>query len=155
MRFQGRPPHIKKFTDNVKMAVEASHLRGNKVIFPKAESKGKEFQQVVHLSNRVRELLEEMAVRYTAIAPNTGRDAEAVFCIYKSDLGLRPIRHQNEDRVLAHILVCFLAYVLWKTPRQRYQRAGLGHEPRQVYEELGKIQLVDVVLPVRHGIRKI
>jgi hypothetical protein len=64
---------------------------------------------------------------------------------------LRPIWHQKEERVLAHILVCFLAYVLWKTLSPRCQRAGLGHEPRRVFEELGKIQLVDVVLPTRHG----
>jgi transposase len=78
-------------------------------------------------------------------------EAEAAFRIHKSDLGLRPIWHQKEERVLAHILVCFLAYVLWKTLSQRCQQAGLGHEPRRVFEELGKIQLVDVVLPTRHG----
>jgi transposase len=78
-------------------------------------------------------------------------EAEAAFRIHKSDLMLRPIWHQKEDRVLAHILVCFLAYVLWKTLSQRCQRAGLGHEPRRVFEELGKIQLVDVILPTRQG----
>ena len=78
-------------------------------------------------------------------------EAEAAFRIHKSDLALRPIWHQKEERVLTHILVCFLAYVLWKTLAQRCQRAGLGHEPRRVFEELGKIQLVDVVLPTRTG----
>ena len=78
-------------------------------------------------------------------------EAEAAFRIHKSDLRLRPIWHQKEERVLAHILVCFLAYVLWKTLSQRCQQAGLGHEPRRVFEELGKIQLVDVVLPTRQG----
>jgi transposase len=78
-------------------------------------------------------------------------EAEAAFRIHKSDLGLRPIWHQKEERVLAHILICFLAYVLWKTLAQRCQRAGLGHEPRRVFEELGKLQLVDVVLPTRQG----
>lgn len=78
-------------------------------------------------------------------------EAEAAFRIHKSDFSLRPIWHQKEERVLAHILVCFLAYVLWKTLAQRCQRAGLGHEPRRVFEELGKIQLVDVVLPTRQG----
>jgi transposase len=78
-------------------------------------------------------------------------EAEAAFRIHKSDLVLRPIWHQKEDRVLAHILVCFLAYVLWKTLSQRCLAAGLGHEPRRVFEELGKIQLVDVVLPTRQG----
>ena len=41
-------------------------------------------------------------------------EAEAAFRIHKSDLKIRPIWHQKEDRVLAHIFVCFLAYVLWK-----------------------------------------
>ena len=78
-------------------------------------------------------------------------EAEAAFRVHKSDLGIRPIWHQKEDRVLAHILVCFLAYVLWKSLSQWCQRAGLGHEPRRVFEELGKIRLVDVVLPTRQG----
>jgi len=78
-------------------------------------------------------------------------EAEAAFRIHKSDLSIRPIWHQKQDRVLAHILVCFLAYVLWKTLAQMCQHAGLGHEPRRVLEELATIQLVDVVLPTRQG----
>ncbi len=58
-------------------------------------------------------------------------DAETAFRIQKSDLSLRPVWHQKEDRVLAHILVCFLAYVLWKLLGQLGQKAGLGNEPRR------------------------
>jgi transposase len=79
-------------------------------------------------------------------------EAEAAFRIEKSDLRIRPIWHQRDDRVLAHILVCFLAYVLWKTLHQMVQAAGLGDEPRRVLEELSGINLVDVVLPTRSGI---
>ena len=75
-------------------------------------------------------------------------DAEAAFRIHKSDLSIRPIWHQREDRVQAHILVCFLAYVLWKTLEQWQQRAGLGNSPRTLLEEIGKIQSADVVLPL-------
>ena len=78
-------------------------------------------------------------------------EAEAAFRIHKSDLRVRPVWHQKEDRVLAHILVCFLAYVLWKTLHQMAQAGGLGDEPRRIFEELGKISLVDVVLPTRAG----
>src|SRR5882762_8133831 len=53
-------------------------------------------------------------------------EAEAAFHIQKSDLQLRPIWHKKAMRVEAHILVCFLAYVLWKTLAQLCQRAGLG-----------------------------
>jgi transposase len=79
-------------------------------------------------------------------------EAEGAFRIHKSDLRLRPIWHQKEERVRAHILVCFLAYVLWKTLGQKCRRAGLGDEPRRVFEELGEIELVDVVLPTRQGV---
>lgn len=76
-------------------------------------------------------------------------EAEAAFRVQKSDLRIRPVWHQNEERVQTHILVCFLAYVLWKTLHQMTQAAGLGDEPRRIFEELGKINLVDVVLPTR------
>ena len=79
-------------------------------------------------------------------------EAEAAFRIHKSDLSIRPVWHQKEDRVLAHILVCFLAYVLWKTLAGLCERAGLGNEPRRVLEELQDIRVVDVVLPTRTGV---
>jgi hypothetical protein len=78
-------------------------------------------------------------------------EAEGAFRIHKSDLELRPIWHQKQGRVQAHILVCFLAYVLWKTLGGWCRQAGLGDEPRRVFEELSKIRVVDVVLPTRSG----
>lgn len=78
-------------------------------------------------------------------------EAEAAFRIHKSDLKIRPVWHQKEDPVQAHILVCFLAYVLWKTLEQLCRRAGLGDEPRRLFDELSKISVVDVVLPTRNG----
>jgi transposase len=75
-------------------------------------------------------------------------EAEAAFRIHKSDLSIRPVWHQKQERVEAHILVCFLAYVLWKTLEQWQQRAGLGNSPRTILEEIGRIQSTDVVLPV-------
>ena len=78
-------------------------------------------------------------------------EAEAAFRIQKGDLSIRPIWHQKEDRVQAHILVCFLAYVLWKTLGQVCKRAGLGSEPRKVFDEIAQIKVVDVVLPTKHG----
>lgn len=78
-------------------------------------------------------------------------EAEAAFRIHKSDLQLRPIWHQKKERVQAHILVCFLAYVLWKALGQLCKRAGLGDEPRQVFNELCQIETVDVVLHTADG----
>ena len=73
--------------------------------------------------------------------------AEAAFRIQKDDLRIRPIWHQRADRVQAHILVCFLAFVLWKTLEMWQQRAGIGNSPRTILEELARIQSHDVVLP--------
>jgi transposase len=78
-------------------------------------------------------------------------EAEAAFRIQKSELALRPVWHQRADRVQAHILVCFLAYVLWKTLEQWQRRAGLGQSPRTILEELRRIQSTDVVLPTADG----
>ena len=77
--------------------------------------------------------------------------AENAFRIQKSDLKIRPIWHQKEERVQAHILVCFLTYVLWKMLGQMCKRAGLGNEPRKVLEEISLIKAVDIALPTRQG----
>lgn len=78
-------------------------------------------------------------------------EAENAFRIHKTDLSLRPVWHQKEDRVRAHILVCFLSYVLWKMLAQKCHRSGLGDEPRRVLSELSDIRIVDVVLPTDSG----
>jgi len=77
--------------------------------------------------------------------------AEAAFRIQKSDLKIRPIWHRREDRVQSHILVCFLAFALWKTLEGWQKRAGLGSSPRTVLEEMHRIPSVDVVLPLDDG----
>jgi transposase len=78
--------------------------------------------------------------------------AEAAFRIHKDQLRVRPIWHQRADRVQAHILVCFLAFVLWKCLEMWQQRAGLGNSPRTVLEELVRIQSHDVIAPTAtHG----
>lgn len=79
--------------------------------------------------------------------------AEAAFRIQKEQLNVRPIWHQREDRVQAHILVCFLAFVLWKCLEMWQSRAGLGNAPRTILEELARIQSHDLMLPTTtHGV---
>jgi len=73
-------------------------------------------------------------------------EAEWAFRIAKDELSIRPIWHQKAERVEAHILVCFLAYVLWKTLAGWMQRSGLGDAPRPVIEEFAQIRSGDVVL---------
>ena len=75
-------------------------------------------------------------------------EAEAAFRVHKSELAMRPIWHHRADRIKAHILICFIAYAMWKTLQQWQSRAGLGHSPRTVLEELGRISAADVVLPL-------
>ena len=79
-------------------------------------------------------------------------DAEDAFRIHKSDLTLRPIWHYNKERVQAHILVCFLAFTLWKCLGQMCKQAGLGNEPRKIVDELHYIKLTEVILPTRKGV---
>ena len=79
-------------------------------------------------------------------------EAEAAFRIHKFDLKLRPVWHQKRERGEAHILACFLPYVLWKTLAQLCLRAGLGSGPRKVFADISRIALLDVVLPTRSGV---
>lgn len=76
---------------------------------------------------------------------------EDSFRITKHDLGLRPIFHHKEDRTQAHILVCFLALVMWRTLQQWMDGAGLGTAPRKLLEEIAEVRSLDVVLPAAQG----
>jgi transposase len=81
-------------------------------------------------------------------------EAEAAFRIQKSDLCIRPIWHHKQARIKAHILICFLAYVLWKTLQQCQSRAGLGHSPRTILTELSRLHAADIVLPLDDGSKR-
>jgi hypothetical protein len=74
---------------------------------------------------------------------------EDAFRVGKSDLGLRPVHHHREDRVQAHIMVCFLGLVMWRTLEQWLKAKGLGDSARQVVEQMATIHSMDVVLPVK------
>jgi transposase len=78
-------------------------------------------------------------------------EAEAAFRIQKDELRLRPVWHQTAERVQAHVLVCFLAYVLRKTLEGWSQRAGLGRSVPTLLEEFARIQSTDVILPTTDG----
>jgi hypothetical protein len=67
---------------------------------------------------------------------------------------MRPIWHHKEERIKAHILVCFLAYAMWKTLQQWQSRAGLGDAPRTILTELSRIHAADIVLPLAEASRK-
>jgi transposase len=89
---------------------------------------------------------EELWRAYTQLT-----EAEAAFRIHKDRLEMRPVWHQLESRVTAHILVCFLAYVLHKTLEGWSRKAGLGSSVTTILEEFARIQSSDVVMPTRDG----
>ena len=74
-------------------------------------------------------------------------EIEQAFKELKSDLAIRPIHHQLENRIEAHIFVAFLAYCLMVTLKQRLKALAPGLTPGAVMEKLGAIQMIDVELP--------
>jgi len=72
---------------------------------------------------------------------------EGAFKDLKDDLNLRPIRHQLEHRIEAHIFISFLAYCLHVTLRRRLRDLAPGLTPRAVLEKFATIQMLDVHLP--------
>jgi len=76
---------------------------------------------------------------------------EEAFRNLKGDLALRPICHQREDRIEAHIFVAFLAYALHVTLRCRLRDLAPGLTPRAVLEKFAAIPMVDVHLPTTDG----
>ena len=76
---------------------------------------------------------------------------EEAFKNIKGDLSIRPVYHQRDDRIEAHIFICFLAYCLHVTLRLKLQRAAPGLTPRSVLEKMASIQMLDVHLPTTDG----
>ena len=78
-------------------------------------------------------------------------EVEAAFKTLKHDLALRPIHHQLEGRIEAHIFVAFLAYCLHVTLRARLRPLAGGLTPRAVIEKFAAIQMLDVHFPTTDG----
>jgi transposase len=76
---------------------------------------------------------------------------ELAFRTVKSELGIRPIYHQKEDRADAHILIAFLAYCLQVTLKNRLMAYAPGLTPAAVLDKLAAIQLIDVHIPTSDG----
>ena len=74
-------------------------------------------------------------------------EAEAAFRTLKSELSIRPIFHQLERRVKAHVLVAFLGYALWVTLKHFLRRKNLKTSPAQALSTLSGLRSADIVLP--------
>ena len=80
---------------------------------------------------------------------------EEAFRDLKGDLALRPIHHQKEARIEAHIFVAFIAYTLQVTLRRRLRDLAPGLTTRSVLEKFKTVQMIDVHLPTTDGRRVI
>ena len=78
-------------------------------------------------------------------------EVEEAFKNLKGDLCLRPIFHQLERRIEAHVFVCFLAYCLQITLRHQLRAKAPGLTVRQVLEKFGRMQMMDVHFPTTDG----
>jgi transposase len=114
----------------------------------KAKLKAAELQDGHYLlrSNLVEEDPAVLWERYIQVV-----QIEAAFKALKSEMGLRPIYHQLEHRVEAHIFVAFLAYCLLVTLKNRLQALAPGLTPKTVLEKVAGIQMLDVCLPTTDG----
>ena len=78
-------------------------------------------------------------------------EIEQAFKELKSDLSIRPIYHQLDHRIEAHIFVAFVAYCLQVTLKQRSRVLATGLTPRALLEKFAAVQMVDVHLPTTDG----
>jgi transposase len=92
---------------------------------------------------------EDPAVLWTRYVQLT--QIESVFRSLKSELSIRPIRHQLEHRADAHVLIAFLAYCLQVTLKNRLLIHAPGLTPAAVFEKLATIQMVEVWIPMVDG----
>ena len=76
---------------------------------------------------------------------------EEAFKNLKGDLAVRPIFHQDEERVEAHIFIAFLAYCLHVTLKRRLHALAPGLTPRSVLEKFSALQMIDVHVPTTDG----
>jgi transposase len=78
-------------------------------------------------------------------------EVEQAFKELKHDLAIRPIYHQKDDRIEAHIFVAFIAYCLQVTLKYRAKSLAPGLTPRAILEKFAAMQMVDVELPTNDG----
>ena len=142
----GRAANIVEFTiptPKEKVTKETFHwkLRADK--FKIAERRDGHYILRSNLSGEAPEVLWRKYIQLTEV--------EAAFKCLKSDLAIRPIYHQLEHRVEAHIFVAFLGYCLTATLREKLRVHAPGLTPRAVLEKLATIQMIEVWLPTTDG----
>src|SRR5579875_113005 len=109
---------------------------------------GREAREGAYLlrTNLEGESAEELWMKYIPLT-----EAEAAFRALKSELSIRPLFHQIEPRVKAHILVAFLGYALWVTLKHLLRRSHSEFSPARALALLSTLQSADIVLPTTDG----
>jgi transposase len=142
-----------------------SHLSITLPQRPKKKAQHRERTDFTFTLNKERlHLARRREGRYLLRTNLTGTDPQKLWTMYvqltqveqafkdlKGDLGVRPVYHQKDSRIEAHVMVSFLAYCVHVTLRAKLSRKAPGLTPRQVLDHLGKIQMIDVYLPTTDG----
>lgn len=97
-------------------------------------------------TNLTGQTVEELWTKYIQLT-----EAEAAFRALKSELAIRPVFHQLERRVKAHLLVAFLGYALWVTLKHLLHRRSTDLTPARALALLATLQSADIVLPTTDG----
>jgi hypothetical protein len=159
-RIQERYPHV---NDLYQVALEDTGAGLRLVWEMKAERKQwRDLREGAYLlrSNVQADSAEELWSKYMQLT-----EAEAAFRVLKSELQIRPLFHQKEPRVKAHVMVAFLGYALWVTLKHLLKRrptivpqpslSGVNNaqplSPMKALDLLSKLQSADIVLPTTDG----
>ena len=97
-------------------------------------------------SNMTRESPEHVWEKYIQLT-----QIEQAFKDLKGDLSIRPVYHQTDERIEAHIFVSFLSYCLFATLRHLLRPHATGLTPRSAIEKVSQMQMVDIHLPTTDG----
>jgi transposase len=160
--------HGMKFTKSQALLLKLGAAKGKyraawrliDIVLPEAKKRGDKVAFSFRLNRQKLRAIRRREGRYLLRTNLTGREPaqlwqfyiqlveiEAAFKNLKDDLQLRPIYHQLQHRIEAHIFVAFMAYCLQVTLKARLRPVAAGLTPRAVLDKFATIQMLDVKFP--------
>lgn len=164
--------HGMKFTKSQALLLKLGAVKGKyraawrliDIVLPEAKKRGDKVAFSFRLNRQKLRAIRRREGRYLLRTNLTGREPaqlwqfyiqlveiEAAFKNLKDDLQLRPIYHQLQNRIEAHIFVAFMAYCLQVTLKARLRPVAAGLTPRAVLDKFATIQMLDVKFPTTDG----
>lgn len=164
--------HGMKFTKSQALLLKLGAAKGKyraawrllDIVLPEAKKRGDKVAFSFRLNRQKLRAIRRREGRYLLRTNLTGREPaqlwqfyiqlveiEAAFKNLKDDLQLRPIYHQLQNRIEAHIFVAFMAYCLQVTLKARLRPVAAGLTPRAVLDKFATIQMLDVKFPTTDG----